>query len=168
MRPFILLLLLTLPCFAQTQTGPLQQLQNGEQLSIEFSSLGCFHRYTYKLVITRKGPQWEVSAYSSQENILQGGHFYYMFDDGYWFLQSRILNVSDLQKLTPFIEHLKKIKKPDNRWFSCTTIDNYIVRSKYLSFEATDGECQWNGFDHLIASWFGHLNASPHFSDCLF
>ncbi|HVU58916.1 MAG TPA: hypothetical protein VHD83_27835 [Puia sp.] len=175
MRQTILFLLLSLSSFSQTKTrahhpssaGMLQQLQDGEQLTIEFTSSGCFHYYGYKLTITRTGGHWETNIYASQKGMLNGGHFYYMFDDGYWFLQSTTLDAADLKKFTKFEKYLLEIKEP-NPWIFCTTTQHYIVRSNYAAFEATDGDCQWEGFNYLTTSWFGQINAPPDLSDCLF
>jgi len=128
MRKTIMLLLLSLPAFAQTKTRAHRPVPTG---------------------------------------MLYGGHFYYMFDDGYWFLQSKTLDAADIPKFTAFEKYLLKIKKPAP-WMFCTTSQHYIVRSSYIAFEATDGGCQWEGFSYLAASWFGQVKARPHFSDCLF
>jgi len=144
----------------------LVKLKDKEQLSIVYHTIGCFHNVTFKLVVTRTDKNWEAGIYESQNDLLgYGGHFYYMFDDGYLLLKRKVLTAGDLQAFSQFETALRKI---DQSFSFCTTNDDYAVKSNYYNAQVRDGNCNWNGFRTLMNSWFVDLQRAPNFAECLF
>jgi len=144
----------------------LAKLKDHEQLSIVYNTIGCFHHARYKLVVTRIDKNWEAEIYESQDDLLgYSGHFYYMFDDGYLFLKRKVLTPGDLKTFRQFETELRKI---DQSFSFCTTMDHYEVKSNYYNARVRDGNCNWNGFWSLKKSWFVNLQRPPNFAECLF
>lgn len=153
----IVALVCSLSAFAQTSTrtialhypeSSLTQLQPGDTLTIQYSSMGCFGDTKQKLLIIQQGNGYQAERYIIPETYDKQEKKMVQHADS--LVNTAILTEQNIQDFAQFEYELTQARKAN-----CTTVDTYIIKSKYLNMEKTDGSCQWNGFYHLTRSFFG-------------
>jgi hypothetical protein len=101
----------------------IESLQNGEEYSIEITSIGCFHGNRETIVISKESDVFTVQ--------------YQDF--------SKILSTEDIEAFIRFELQLKALQIG-----GCTTIDTYVIRYKGEEFRTSDGTCSWLGGKKLL------------------
>ena len=128
----------------------LEKLHNGDTISINFQSRGCFNSDSMQIVIKKQKNRFIASFYNTI--------WYPIRKKGKPAIQFRavqetktaILTESNINDYIKFENELNFATKG-----GCTTTDWYEIKSKYLNLKKTDGSCNWNGFYYLRKSFFG-------------
>jgi hypothetical protein len=116
------------PKTGKKKVGPGRIIATGD-----FSSTGCFHHYTGKLLLIQSGGNtfalMEIRENSPVEKELT---------------KAQVISFDN------FFKELKYLKEKDN----CTTIDTYKVSYQNKTIKKSDGGCGWNGFYNLYRDLF--------------
>ncbi len=107
----------------QETTSIIESLQNGENYSIEITSLGCFHGSRQMVIISK-----EVDIITAQLGET-----------------SINLTSSDIETLNRFEIELRALQIG-----GCTTIDTYVLSYQGQTFRTSDGTCNWFGYRKII------------------
>ena len=141
-------LLLTAQVFAQnTSHSTLSKMKTGDTLSISYQSMGCFHSAQSKIVIAQTNGVFVARLYAVSETRDKKGKIILQKEE---LLKTATLTDQNKKDYSTFEQELDKVKEGN-----CTTIDNYMVNSKYLHLEKIDGSCGWHGFTTLSRALFG-------------
>ena len=98
----------------------IDQIQNGERITMDVLSSGCFHHSTNKLIITREADKYFLEFKGKQ----------------------RELTPKDLDVIRKFETELVHI----NSRVICTSSDIYTIRYKNQEIHIDDDSCMWNGW----------------------
>jgi hypothetical protein len=102
---------------------------------IDFTSMGCFHHYSYKLTLLKKGD----SAFA---RIDSAGNL----------KEERYISNKQLDTFKIFMKELGKIHNMGN----CTTTQVYKITIDDMLINQVDGNCNWVGFGKLTYCFFKH------------
>ena len=138
------------PGMLQLTDGTLRRLQRDENLTIYFSSFGCFSHYGKKLVFTHTADGIELKVFDGQATYLQQGQAPSM-EQGK-LLNGKVLTDADLQKFAEFEKELSR-----RRDGGCTTSETYTMVSNYGTLSVTDASCRWFGMNQLMTDLFGKI-----------
>jgi hypothetical protein len=127
----------------------LTRLNNSDTISIAFHSLGCFGGDDERIVITKMQDQFIATIYYMDRKYIKTKKGIY-FDKEKAVSTSTVLTNKNISDFIRFENELNFARDG-----GCTTTDNYVIRSKYLNIEKTDGSCTWDGFYALRRSFFG-------------
>lgn len=106
------------------------QLNELDEIVIEYSSIGCFHVQNERIKIYNKDEAWRVDYFDQEVKV-----------------KSINLSKSDFQRIINFEEQLRQI---DSSFGGCTTVDNYIfILNEKEVLKASDDSCNWSGFYKL-------------------
>ena len=110
---------------ATTYLAIIDQLQEGENYTINFASQGCFHSYDRNIVIYKKDKQYYLQ-YKKEK---------------------RKLNKKEIDALRNFEIELYYIQDANG---GCTTTDSYTLTYQGTTRTAKDRGCAWSGFYTLL------------------
>jgi hypothetical protein len=127
----------------------LAKLKSNDKIEIDYLSQGCFNHDTRKLCIKKEGKFITAYLYSTK-------HY-----DKYRFNVNSKLKIKSLiakvplddKKINDFIKFENEILHTDD--YGCTTTNYFIIKSRYWNLFKTDGNCDWDGFNVLLTSFFG-------------
>ena len=103
----------------------LDELKNGENLSINYESKGCFGAYSIDEITISKSKNKINAEYKGIKYVLTN---------------------TQIQLLKEF-----EIELRSNHRDGCTTLDSYTIFNEREAYTMTDGSCQWRGFSNLIS-----------------
>lgn len=112
----------------------IDQLQNGEEMSISYRSNGCFHGVAYAIVIGKKDDHYYTADPTDQ----------------------RILTDKMLKAVRTFEKEYREMENS----FNCTTHDKYSVSYKGMVIKLDDGSCSWSG-GHVLMKALGWSDYAP-------
>lgn len=149
----VAVLIYSLLSCAQTSTineskNTLAKLQPGESITIQYLSEGCFGGSQYKLIIIKQGKGYQAELYYIPETYDRKANKIIYHPDS--LVNTAILTEQNLDDFARFEQ-----EPTYEREANCTLIDTYIIKSKYLNTQKTDGSCKWNGFNNLTKNFFG-------------
>lgn len=98
------------------------QLQNKEQLQINFTSTGCFHRVK------------ELMTFVKEDDA-----YYVVFKEN-----RKILTLVDIEAIQKFEKGVARAQD-----HGCTTVDTYLITHNGKQQMISDGSCRWNGYYDL-------------------
>lgn len=101
----------------------IEPLEDGESHTNEITSIGCFNG-THQTVITSK--EADVLTASLQDSL-------------------KILTSSDMETFKSFEIQLRKLVMGGS-----STVDIYILRDGYETFQTSDGTYGWHGYRKLL------------------
>ncbi len=101
----------------------IELLQDGENYTIEITSIGCFNGTRQTLTVFKEA------------GIVTAG-----FQDS-----SKVLSEKDIEALIAFEVQLRALKIG-----GCSTVDTYVLRYGNGKFKTSDGTCNWNGGKKLL------------------
>lgn len=110
------------------------KLENNDTIEIQFSTSGCFHRYSESIKIYKQQDVF-VSELKDRDTSL-----------------AVKMNQKMLSDFVRFKNEIIVIK--DSK--GCTTTDKYIIKSKNWNLTRIDGGCEWDGYYFLKKSLFNY------------
>ena len=125
----------------------LEMLRDQDSILIDFSTRGCFHFGSFKLIITKECDEFIARLYEGRHSSL-GQSIPVSTGQLVGTVTMTTKNIRDFNR---FENELNLIKRS-----GCTTVDTYKVRSKYWNINVDDGSCSWDGIYHLRRSLFGN------------
>ena len=156
MKAFCVILLLVLtsatPRPGRQAAGTLGKLKKGENVTIYFSSYGCFSQTGRKMVLVNTGDGLRVSLYDGKVSYPTGGGRPSL-EEGQ-LLKERIISAREIGIFNVFEKEVAR-----RRGNGCTTRETYTFVSDYSTFSVTDGSCSWFGFNQLTQDLFGEVPA---------
>lgn len=145
-------------CHDQLITYPqntLTKLQDKDSISIYFRTQGCFHWSASRIVITKQADLYLASLYMVNWELATKQNKPDLQDSTTGLVKTVELNPQHLLDFIRFENELNFVRQG-----GCTTTDWYVVESKYLNKQATDGSCDWRGFYHLTKALFGEMTGN--------
>lgn len=101
----------------------IELLQNGENYSIEITSVGCFHGKRQTVIISKEADVITASLADS----------------------SKVLTDTDIETLSRFELQLRALQIG-----GCTTVDTYVLRYGAETYRTSDGTCSWHGYRDIL------------------
>jgi hypothetical protein len=144
-------------CHDQLITYPqntLSKLQDKDSISIYFRTQGCFHWSASRIVITKQADRYLASLYMVNWELAMKQKMPSLQDSTTGLVKTVELNPQHLLDFIRFENELNFVREG-----GCTTTDWYVIESKYLNKQATDGSCDWRGFYHLSKAFFGEKDS---------
>ena len=112
------------------ETNLVEELKEGDALTIDFSSRGCFHSNNEQLKVYFENDAWNLDYTVNQVKKYSSN-----------------LSTDDFQKLVDFEKQLREI---ENSTVFCSTVDDYMFTlNGEEMLKAKDASCSWNGFYKL-------------------
>ncbi|MET0635787.1 MAG: hypothetical protein ABWZ25_07145 [Chitinophagaceae bacterium] len=125
--------------------GALTALGVREELTLNFSSYGCFSQTVRKLVFVNTGKGIRATLYDCGTVGVTGSSL-----PTEKIIAVKIINRRDKLFFSRFEKGLK-----EEREGGCTTQETYTLESKKGKFTVTDASCSWFGFNQLVSDIFG-------------
>lgn len=126
----------------------LSQLQPNDTISIGFSSFGCFDLDNERIVIKRKNEGFSATIF-----YLKGLGVMHNVKKRKTNAKTVLLTEKNIKDFIRFENELNFAEDG-----GCTSVDEYYITGKDLIVHKVDGNCRWNGFQHLKKSFFGDTN----------
>ncbi|RYY57899.1 MAG: hypothetical protein EOO05_17625 [Chitinophagaceae bacterium] len=134
----------------QPDAGTLGRLHEGEEMTVYFSSFGCFSRSGKKLVFTRTGDAVRLTVFDGLVSYGKDG-MHPSLEQGK-LLKEKTMSDADMAIVAAFEKEMTK-----RRDGGCTTSETYTMVSGYKTISVTDASCQWFGMNQLMSDLFGKV-----------
>jgi hypothetical protein len=128
----------------------LDKLINGDSITINYTSFGCFHGFAKILVIRKESNKLIARLYDAEASFITIKNETNLQFEKKEILKETLLTASNLLDFIRFENELDLIDGG-----GCTTTDWYEFNGKCFMLKKNDGTCRWRGFWFLSTSLFG-------------